>query len=147
MVCIGKVGSISLSTSNFQGADQQQDFQKSFSSLTFANQSMQRSIQGNYNCTQSNAIGTKAIQFSCIKINITLQAALQVHSNSLQTTPEDTNRNFTATAKSSSRITSVEATTFFKQQSTHSLTTDTIKVSSDILVDMDEPIASKSAFY
>ena len=54
---------------------------------------------------------------------------------------------FTTTTNTSATINSAEATTFFEQQSTHSSTVDIIKVSSGIIVDMDESITSRSAFY
>ena len=60
---------------------------------------------------------------------------------------EDINRNFTTKINTSARITSAETPAFFEQQSTHSSIADIIKVRSDILVDMDESITSRSAFY
>ena len=106
-------------------------------------------IQNIYNCKQANAINTRQFNFPAYNFHITLREAhwQPVHSNNLQTTPtEDMNRSFTRTTNTSAGITSAEAAAFFEQQSTNSSTAD-ITVNSEILVDMDESITSRSALY
>ena len=118
-------------------------FQEIVQYLTFANQPVKMLIQKNYKCAQSNAISTSVIQLSCIQyLHIRLQAARwqPVQSKNLQTTPtEYINRSFTTRTNNLAKISSAEAAAFFEQQSRHSSTADIIKVSSDIIVDMDEP--------